>query len=208
MLGGSIMKKSLAIILLCIMLAGASLSLYAAERTAETTSKKYTITKVVGETVYTQKVKGGNRKGDITFVKKSGKLFAGWYTDKKKTKHADFSDVDSNMKVYAKYVKMKSVRMVYDGKKGKKVKAVVNVKVPARCFRKCSVVYSWPVDVKSLSASPLKTSYNTFAMNTSFDSLKSGREVTAKITLTTWDGSKVKCPKYIFLFKKKKFIRQ
>ena len=202
------MKKSLAIILLCVMLAGASLSLSAAELTAEPAAKDYTITKVVGSTVYTQRVKGGNRKGKITFVKKKGKLFAGWYTDKKKTKHADFSDVDSSMKVYAKYVKMKSVNIAYNGKSGKKVKAVVKVKVPAKCFRKCSVVYSWPVDVNSLSASPLKASYNTFTMNTSFDSLKGGREVTAKITLTTWDGSKVKCPNYVFLFKKKKFTRQ
>lgn len=190
------------------MLAGASLSLSAAELTAGPTAKKYTITKVVGSSVYTQKVKGGNKTGKITFVKKKGKLFAGWYTDKKKTKYADFSNVKSNMKVYAKYVKMKSVSIAYNGKSGKTVKAVVKVKVPAKCFRKCSVVYSWPVDVNSLSAFPLKTSYDTFTMNTSFDSLKGGREVTAKITLTTWDGSKVKCPNYVFLFKKKKFTRQ
>lgn len=202
------MKKILAIIMICLMLTCGPVASYAASvPAAEPAAKKYTITKVVGSKVYKQKVKGGNKKGKITYVEKKGKVFAGWYKDKACKKHADFTKVKSNMKVYAKYVKIKSVKMEQTGKSGSTIKVKVIVKVPAKRFQAIVANYSWPVDASSGDASALKTSYDTFTMNTAFAKLKSGRKVTMKCKLTTWDGTKVKCPTYVFLYKNKKFTR-
>ena len=47
---------------------------------------------------------GDNLAGQISYAGVSGKLFAGWFTDKDYKHPADLSNVEENMTVYAKYV--------------------------------------------------------------------------------------------------------
>lgn len=70
---------------------------------------EYTITKVDGETTTTQTVEAGNQTGQIAYAEKNGKLFAGWFMDNECTVPADFSDVQTDMTVYAKYISASSV---------------------------------------------------------------------------------------------------
>ncbi|MCD8161607.1 MAG: InlB B-repeat-containing protein, partial [Clostridiales bacterium] len=70
---------------------------------SETEETTYVITVHDNDTTYTQEVAEG-AEVEITYAGKDGYLFAGWYTDEDYTTAADFSSIDSDMTVYAKYV--------------------------------------------------------------------------------------------------------
>ena len=65
-----------------------------------------TVTITVNEngSVTTVNLDKGDLTGKLTPAGADGKVFAGWYTDEACTVPADFSDVQSDMTVYAKYV--------------------------------------------------------------------------------------------------------
>ena len=63
-----------------------------------------TITVNENDSVTTVNLDKGDLTGKLTPAGADGKVFAGWYTDEACTVPADFSDVQSDMTVYAKYV--------------------------------------------------------------------------------------------------------
>ena len=63
-----------------------------------------TITVNDNGSVTTVNLDKGDLTGKLTPAGADGKVFAGWYTDEACTVPADFSDVQSDMTVYAKYV--------------------------------------------------------------------------------------------------------
>lgn len=80
---------------------------------------EYIITKIDGKKVVdVQTVEAGNQAGNITNPEKKGYVFAGWYTDSKLKNPADFSDVQGDMTVYAKYISERSVKVPGFGRKG------------------------------------------------------------------------------------------
>lgn len=79
----------------------------------------YTVKKVYGSTTETQTVEEGDQTGKITYQKKTGYVFAGWYQDQKLTVPADFTNVSGDMTVYAKYVSKKDITLTFSRKKNK-----------------------------------------------------------------------------------------
>lgn len=75
----------------------------------EPAATSYTVTKVDGGETTTQMVDSGDQTGKITYAGQTGKLFAGWFTDSAYTVPADFSHVQADMTVYAKYISAGSV---------------------------------------------------------------------------------------------------
>ena len=72
--------------------------------TPATPENQVTLTLVDGNTTQELTVEPGNLTGTVAYEGQSGKIFAGWYTDPAYTVPADFSNVQENMTVYAKYV--------------------------------------------------------------------------------------------------------
>lgn len=71
-----------------------------------------TVTVNDGGSTYTVSAdKGSDMTAAVTPAGADGKLFAGWYTDVAYTTPADFSDVQSDMTVYAKYVSDRYLRV-------------------------------------------------------------------------------------------------
>ena len=60
----------------------------------------------------------GDQTGQITYTGQSGKVFAGWFTDSACTLPADFSNVQNDMTVYAKYVDAPSTGVSVQSKRG------------------------------------------------------------------------------------------
>ncbi len=79
---------------------------------------QYTVTKVDGGSTATQTVEPGDQTGQITYAGQSGKVFAGWFTDSACTLPADFSNVQGDMTVYAKYVDGPSTGVSIQSKRG------------------------------------------------------------------------------------------
>lgn len=79
---------------------------------------QYTVTKVDGGSTATQTVEPGDQTGQITYTGQSGKVFAGWFTDSACTLPADFSNVQGDMTVYAKYVDGPSTGVSVQSKRG------------------------------------------------------------------------------------------
>lgn len=79
---------------------------------------QYTVTKVDGGSTVTQTVEPGDQTGQITYAGQSGKVFAGWFTDSACTLPADFSNVQGDMTVYAKYVDAPSTGVSVQSKRG------------------------------------------------------------------------------------------
>ena len=75
-----------------------------APATPVTPETQVTLTLVDGNTTQELTVEPGNLTGTVAYEGQSGKIFAGWYTDPAYTVPADFSNVQENMTVYAKYV--------------------------------------------------------------------------------------------------------
>lgn len=66
-----------------------------------------------GNTYTVSAEKGDNLTGTLQAAGATGKLFAGWYTDAAYTTPADFSSVQTDMTVYAKYVSNVYLRVKY-----------------------------------------------------------------------------------------------
>ena len=79
---------------------------------------QYTVTKVDGGSTVTQTVEPGDQTGQITYAGQSGKVFAGWFTDSACTLPADFSNVQGDVTVYAKYVDGPSTGVSVQSKRG------------------------------------------------------------------------------------------
>lgn len=79
---------------------------------------QYTVTKVDGGSTATQTVEPGDQTGQITYAGQSGKVFAGWFTDSACTLPADFSNVQGDVTVYAKYVDAPSTGVSVQSKRG------------------------------------------------------------------------------------------
>lgn len=79
---------------------------------------QYTVTKVDGGSTVTQTVEPGDQTGQITYAGQSGKVFAGWFTDSACTLPADFSNVQGDVTVYAKYVDAPSTGVSVQSKRG------------------------------------------------------------------------------------------
>lgn len=92
----------------------------------------YTITKVYDSAAEEQVVEEGNRTGEITYAAKNGYYFAGWYTDEAFTVPADFTDVNSNMTVYAKYVSAKEISASFSRKSQKSGTTTFNATVSVK----------------------------------------------------------------------------
>lgn len=73
----------------------------------------YTVTKNDDGSKYHQTMEPGDNSGRITFAGKDGYVFAGWYKDAEYKEAADFTDVRSDMTVYAKYVKASNVKLSF-----------------------------------------------------------------------------------------------
>jgi uncharacterized repeat protein (TIGR02543 family) len=80
---------------------------------------EYTITKVYDTGTEEQTVQEGNHTGEITYTPRGGYLFAGWYKDKAFTEPADFSDVQSDMTVYARFVSKNDISLTLSRKSQK-----------------------------------------------------------------------------------------
>ncbi len=81
---------------------------------------EYTITKVYDTGSEEQQiVQEGNHIGEITYTERNGYLFAGWYKDQAFTEPADFSDVQSNMTGYARFVSSSDISMTVTRKSQK-----------------------------------------------------------------------------------------
>ena len=93
-------------------------SSYALMWDATPAATQYTVTKVDGGSIATQTVEPGDQTGQITYTGQSGKVFAGWFTDSACTLPADFSNVQGDMTVYAKYVDGPSTGVSVQSKRG------------------------------------------------------------------------------------------
>ena len=94
------------------------LSSYAVSWDEAPAATQYTVTKVDGGSTATQTVEPGDQTGQITYAGQSGKVFAGWFTDSACTLPADFSNVQGDVTVYAKYVDAPSTGVSVQSKRG------------------------------------------------------------------------------------------
>jgi len=75
--------------------------------------ESYVVTKNDAGSKYHQEKEPGDNRGKITFAGKDGYVFAGWFKDAAYKEAADFSNVTSDMTVYAKYVKASNVKLSF-----------------------------------------------------------------------------------------------
>lgn len=68
------------------------------------TADEFTITKICGDITEEQVITAGDWTNKVSYVNVESQLFAGWYEDAELTVPADFSNVQSDMTVYAKYI--------------------------------------------------------------------------------------------------------
>lgn len=93
---------------------------------------EYTITKVYDSGTELQTVEEGNRVGEITYTERSGSYFAGWYMDSAFETPADFSAVNSDMTVYARFVKASDVSVSFARKSAKSGTTTFNTTVAVK----------------------------------------------------------------------------
>ncbi len=74
------------------------------EEPVEEQNEGFVITKIVNGESDEEVVAGGSYVGEIGYPEVAGQRFAGWYLDEAFTEAADFSDIQGDMTVYAKYV--------------------------------------------------------------------------------------------------------
>lgn len=89
----------------------------------------YTISKVYDSETETQTVEGGNQVGKISYTEKPGYVFAGWYQDETLTIPADFSNVQADMTVYARYISSSDISLSFSRKNVSGANVVFNVTV-------------------------------------------------------------------------------
>lgn len=90
---------------------------------------EYTITKVYDTGTEEEIFEEGDYTGAVSYSSKDGYLFAGWYMDSAFTTPADFSNVNSDMTVYAKYVKKTDISVSFTRKSLKSGTAVFDAVV-------------------------------------------------------------------------------
>ena len=93
---------------------------------------EYTITKVYDTGTEEQTVQEGNHTGEVNYTPKDGYLFAGWYTDQAFTEPADFSNVQSDMTVYARFVNKNDISLTLSRKSQKSGKTTFNAVVTVK----------------------------------------------------------------------------
>ena len=94
--------------------------------TAPADQIEYRITKVYDTGSEEQTVQEGNHTGEISYTPKDGYLFVGWYKDQAFTEPADFSNVQSDLTVYARFVSKKNISLTMTRKSQKSGKTTFN----------------------------------------------------------------------------------
>lgn len=87
----------------------------------------YTISKVYDAETETQTVEGGNQVGLVTYTERAGYVFAGWYQDEALTIPADFSNIQADMTVYARYISSSDISLSFSRNKVSGANVVFNV---------------------------------------------------------------------------------
>lgn len=93
---------------------------------------EYTITKVYDSGTEEEIFEEGDYTGAVSYQSKDGYLFAGWYEDSAYTTPADFSNVSSDMTVYAKYVKKTDISATFSRKSQKSGTITFNAAVSVK----------------------------------------------------------------------------
>ena len=93
---------------------------------------EYTITKVYDSGTEEEIFEEGDYTGAVSYQSKDGYLFAGWYEDSAYTTPADFSNVSSDMTVYAKYVKKTDISATFSRKSQKSGTTTFNAAVSVK----------------------------------------------------------------------------
>jgi len=178
-----------------------SLRIFAPKETVE-----YTITKVSGSNTDLQTVEEGCRTGEITYAEKKGYYFAGWYMDSAFKKPADFSAVDKDMTVYARYIKASDVTTSLKQKSSKSNTKTFNATVSVKGKNDLKDVTltvkddsAYVLGRKSVvkSGSRKNVKYTTQYKGTAtVKGLAKTGSFTASLTWTTADGTKVTGPAY------------
>ena len=123
--------------------------------------EQLTITKMDGNSETTQKVNVGNHTGMIEYTEKEGYFFGGWYEDEALTIPADFSNVDADMTVYAKYIPVSSVDVVVKrtGKTLNSVNLKTTVKMPTDAVAEVGFIYEFESNTELIIANEKSESY-------------------------------------------------
>lgn len=166
----------------------------------------YTITKIYSSGAKEeQTVEKGDRTGEIEYVQKKNYTFAGWYMDKDYKKAADFSNVASDMTVYAKYIKNTNITLTLQKKSVSgtttKFNASVTVKNKPCAVRDVKVTATYKkkdktgkLSSRSVTKSGTKANikYTTrYSGTVSIKGLAKKDSFTAVISWVTPDGTKV-----------------
>lgn len=98
-----------------------------------------TVNKIYGGTEDSQDILNGDGTGEISFRKKLGYMFAGWYQDSACQIPADFTSVSVDMTVYAKYISAMETTLNMREDDGR---IAVMLVLPANDFDECGVEFS------------------------------------------------------------------
>lgn len=176
----------------------------------------YTITKIDGENVETQKVEAGCQTGAVTYTEKEGYIFAGWFTDEACTVAADFSDVQADMTVYAKYVSAKDVRVTLTGV-SKYMTASVSAPrtgVPALCMSYTLDGNTTDVTLRKSSGilgalgKLLGSKNSTYTASWNMRTLSNGDTFTVTTYWVTEDGTMVEIETASFIYFRNRISKQ
>lgn len=161
---------------------------------------EYTITKVDGRnTVDTQTVEAGDQTGNITYPEKRGYVFAGWFADSKLKTPADFSNVQGDLTVYAKYISERSVIasaiVKYSWKNWNiSASALASVTLDGSAYAEVGFTYEVNGETVRVTAASNGWSKRTYTAEWSLDGLENQKNVTVTPYWVTLDGTVVSGP--------------
>lgn len=176
----------------------------------EETPETYTITKIVNGKTEEQIVEAGSCVGEITYPEAAGKVFAGWFMDAGYKTPADFTDIESDMTVYAKYVSDAYLNVYAESKSGLLTGSKIEMcfAVPDTEFESVGFVYEAKGEENVLSVDSysqrmnLKTARVLFGSKVAKDAklvigsiaaagMTNGTSITVRAYWTTLDGTTV-----------------
>lgn len=96
---------------------------------APSDNTEYRITKVYDSGTEEQIIEAGDYSGKIAYVPKDGYMFAGWYKDQAFKVPADFSNVTGDMTVYAKYLDIEEITVVFSLRAQKSNATILNAAI-------------------------------------------------------------------------------
>lgn len=180
------------------------------ETAEEETPETYTITKIVNGKTEEQIVEAGSCVGEITYPEAAGKVFTGWFMDAGYKTPADFTDIESDMTVYAKYVSDAYLNVFAESKYGLLTGSKIEMcfAVPDTEFESVGFVYEAKGEENVLSVvsysqrKNLKTARVLFGSKVAKDAklvigsiaaagMTNGTSITVRAYWTTLDGTTV-----------------